>query len=188
MKSINGANTVIWKIRAIIFSLILVGALFGSIFETVNAQPFGAFEPPHMDYGLDTDNDGLYNYLVVDAVVNVSVAGDYIIYADLYVMLNQVDYGDNYTFLSAGIQTVEIRFSGMIIGDNGVDGPYNVELHLFDSSWFSLDSDTHMTAAYNWTDFQTGPNFEPPHTDYGLDTDSDGLYNYLVVRDICTLW
>jgi len=142
------------------------------------------FEPPHADYGLDTDSDGLYNYLVADVVVNVSVAGNYMVQAYLYDNLIFPTFlGEEYheIFFSTGIQTIELRFSGVAINASGLNGPYFIDLDLYDDTSNSIDLDIHITSAYNWTDFQTPPKFEPPHTDYGLDTDSDGLFNHLVI-------
>jgi len=146
-------------------------------------QYLANFAPPHSDYGLDTDNDNLYNYLVVEVNVAVVTAGTYRISSSLY---------DNYgywiasasaeNYLEAGIQTLELRFEGERINRSGRDGPYLAYLSLYDEWWNWLDSDEHWTAAYTHDQFQYLANFAPPHSDYGLDTDNDGLYNYLVVK------
>lgn len=170
------------RIGAIVFSAVLISALFGGLSKGVHAQPDAAFQPPHSDFGLDTNTDGLYDYLVVDVVFNVSVSAYYRIFASLADMFwNMCDDHENYTFLDAGIQTVQFRFEGVSINKNGVDGPYTVFLTLYDSARTYLDSDTHATALYNWTDFPKPASFEPPHSDYGLDTDSDGKFDFLVV-------
>ncbi len=141
------------------------------------------FEPPHDDYGLDTDGDTFYNYLIVNVFINVTLAGDYVIFSDLYDSLsNNIDSDFNFTSLDAGIQIVESRFDGLDIYNNGVDGPYTVELALYDSSFILVDTDTHTTISYTYDEFEPPPAlFSPPHSDYGQDTDSDGLFNYLVM-------
>ena len=150
------------------------------IFEGIYAE----FFPPHSDYGLDTDADILFNYLVVNVKVNVYIEGDYQIYANLYNSSGvYLTYDSNYTFLSAGIQTVELRFNGWTIFSNGDSGSYNVDIWLRDETGNSLDSDTYSTVFYLFDEFDPPPaTFEPPHSDYGLDTDGDSFYNYLIVN------
>ncbi|UCG70749.1 MAG: carboxypeptidase regulatory-like domain-containing protein [Thermoplasmata archaeon] len=116
------------------------------------------FEPPHSDYGLDVDFDSLFNYLVVNVVVNVSEPDSYYIYGELYDGVSTlIDEDINFTFLNGGIQTVELRFLGWRIYINGVDGPYTVDLDLYDNSWNLIDTDAHLTAAYLIPEFQPPP-------------------------------
>jgi basic membrane protein A len=140
--------------------------------------------PPHSDYGLDTDNDNLYNYLVVEAKVAVATPGWYEVYGSL--RDNEGNWitsawADNY--LEVGIQTLELRFKGYEIERSGRDGPYHVYLDLYSWDYGWIDSGEHETEAYTHDQFQPPPaNLFPPHSDYGLDTDNDNLYNYLVVE------
>jgi hypothetical protein len=130
-------------------------------------QPLALFEPPHSDYGLDTDSDSLYNYLVVEVMVKVSIAGDYIVMGSLYdSSLNLVDDDYNYTYLNPGIQKVELRFDGWWIYINGDNCSYTVELNLYDSLMYWLDSDTYTTGYYEWDEFQVPP---PPISPPWLD-------------------
>ncbi|MFQ5910043.1 MAG: hypothetical protein ACE5IJ_04890 [Thermoplasmata archaeon] len=163
------------------FDSYVTGPYLAQDFQTPPAELL----PPHSDYGLDTDGDTLLNFLVIDVVVNVSEAGFYEVDATLYdsTGMTIIDFDYNYTYLSAGLETVEIRFRGYVIYFAGIDGPYRVELELLDEDWNLLGNDTHMTQAYLYTDFeQTLPaEFSPPHSDYGLDGDGDTLYDFLVV-------
>jgi hypothetical protein len=147
-------------------------------------RPPAIFAPPHTDYGLDTDSDTLFDYLIVEIMVDVSVAGDYILEGYLLdSFFNNIEYDSNYTFLNTGIQIVELRFEGWRIYNNGVDGPFTVDLYIYDQSWNRLDSDTYTTSSYTYLEFQPpAATFAPPHSDYGLDTDSDSYYNYLIVE------
>jgi len=141
------------------------------------------FLPPHSDYGLDPDNDNLYNYLAVEVKVAVATAGSYRVYGYLY---DNTGYGitsasaENY--LNAGTQTIELRFSGDRINHSVRDGPYRAHIYLYDSNGNWLDSGEHWTATYTHDQFQYLARLAPPHSDYGLDTDNDNLYNYLVVE------
>jgi hypothetical protein len=148
--------------------------------------PMAWFEPPHFDFGEDTDSNFLYNYLVINVVVNVTVAGDYEVTGDLFdPFFNPLGTVSNKTFLNVGLQVVQLRFDGMSIYNNGENGTYTVFLDLYDdlSNW--LDSDIHTTSSYNYDEFEApsvSSRFEPPHSDYGEDTDSNSLFNYLVIN------
>ncbi|MCK4445220.1 MAG: hypothetical protein KAW09_11795, partial [Thermoplasmata archaeon] len=153
-------------------------------------QPPGAmFEPPHSDYGIDTSipPNGFYDYLVISASINVSKADFYEVDA-LLTDQNGTQFigmGIGADSLVPGLNSIDIQFDGRDIYDSGVDGPYRAELLLFDSLWNLLDMDTHTTNSYNYTDFEPpGAKFEPPHSDYGLDTDipPNGYYNQLVIN------
>lgn len=153
-------------------------------------QPEPAFfDPPHSDYGLDTDMppDGLYNNLVVEAVVNVTTAGDYYIDADLWDIFGTtwIDSVWVSTYLPVGLNAVELHFDGVPIRAYEIDGPYLVYMTLYDSGYDYVDDDIHITAPYNYTEFQT-PNasFAPPHSDYGIDTTvpPNGYYDYLIIN------
>lgn len=139
--------------------------------------------PPYSDYGLDTDSDGLYDYLVVDVSVFVSTAGYYDISAWLHDgSYNWIDEGGNYTYLDSGLQTIEVSFRGYVICSSDYDGPYYALLELFDEQFNFLETDTYITQAFTRDQFQTPPaELAPPHGDHGLDTDGDGMFDYLVI-------
>jgi len=141
-----------------------------------------SFNTPHSEHVRDIDSDGFYDFLVVDISLNVTVDGYYSISGylrDAY--FNSIDSDYNYTYLNVGTQTVEISFDGNLISDNGVDGPFNVTLYLYDDSYVQLDDASFDTNAYTADQFEIKSTFEPPHSDHGFDTDGDGLFNYLVV-------
>ncbi len=147
-------------------------------------KPAAVFAPPHSDFGLDTDGDGLFNHLVVDASIDVADAGTFLVDAVLRDPTYRLFiYTSNVTTLDVGLQTVPLWFDGVRINASDIDGPYTVELTLYDYDTFAfLDSDTHTTASYSHLDFEGPPaSFVPPHSDVGLDTDGNGLFDYLVV-------
>jgi parallel beta-helix repeat protein len=162
------------------------GEHWTAVYTHENFQDLAKFAPPHSDYGLDTDNDNLYNYLVVEVKVAVSTAGRYHISSSLYDNAGNYipnAYASTENYLDVGTQKLELRFRGDMIQRSGGDGPYHAYLTLYDSGWNWLDYGEHWTAAYTHDNFQPLPaKLAPPHSDYGLDTDNDGLYNYLVVE------
>ncbi|MCK4443473.1 MAG: hypothetical protein KAW09_02950, partial [Thermoplasmata archaeon] len=145
----------------------------------------GEFSPPYSDYGRDDDGDELYNFLVFNATINVTEAGLFNIYGGLY----DIDFDELITDdmkqrnLVVGESVVALEFDGIDIYGSEINGPYGAWLVLYDEEWILLDSDTNETNSYNYTEFQHTPAvFYPPHHDYGLDTDDNGLYNYLVAE------
>lgn len=152
---------------------------------SVCAASEGTFDPPHDDFGWDTNGNSLYDYLVVNVTINVTSPGDFFMTGDLYdnFGLTSITYTWNYTTLFAGKNVVSMWFSGYEIYNSGENGPYRVELTL--SSDSGSDTDTYYTNFYQYTKFEPpDAQFSPPHSDYGLDTNSpaNGLFNYLVVK------
>ncbi|HDP97363.1 MAG TPA: hypothetical protein ENN25_06715 [Euryarchaeota archaeon] len=130
-------------------------------------QCIAEFEPPHSDSGNNTDADPYFEYLLVEAVVNATVAGNYRVDAYLYnTTTGLIESISSSTFLGAGINIVEFMFDGMQINTNGGNGPYEVQLELYDMGWNLLDVDAFNTSAYLVDDFQPlPPAFTPPFYD-----------------------
>jgi len=131
--------------------------------------PPARFAPPHLDNGLDTDNDNLYEYLGVEVKVAVDNAGWYEVVGDLYDGDGNwitFAWADNY--LDVGTQTLELRFDGKRINYSGKDGPYRAYLNLYGSPYGWLDSDEHWTAAYTHDQFQPPTIFTGDHLKIGI--------------------
>jgi len=151
-------------------------------------QPPGAlFAPPHSDTGVDTDADLLFDFLRVDVVVDVTTGGDYEFFADAYdSFFTYITSAFVPVTLAPGLgQTVSIDLTGWEFRANGVDGPYTVNLNLYQAAGPFLDSDTHLTGPYLFTEFDMQPAaFAPPHSDVGIDTDADTLFDFLRVNAV----
>jgi len=136
--------------------------------------PVAGFSGEYSNYGSDTDEDGFYDYLVVDVGVNVAAAGNYRIYGELYDEYGSwIDYeGGDYVYLDAGSQPIPLEFSGIAIRQNGVNGTYDLRyLCLYDDDWNQLDYiyDAYTTSYYNYTDFQRPPaEFSDVYSDYWM--------------------
>ncbi|UCD93182.1 MAG: carboxypeptidase regulatory-like domain-containing protein, partial [Methanobacteriota archaeon] len=142
---------------------------------------------PHRERGIDIDGDSQHDVLAVTANVTVDAYGFYKVRADLIDSLGTtlIFSAESSRILGTGLQSLVVLFDGLTIFDSGIDGPYNVALALYDVWGYSLDNDVLMTQPYLHTDFELPPAvLEPPHTDYGLDTDvpPNGLYNFLIVE------
>jgi hypothetical protein len=142
------------------------------------------FEPPHADYGLDTDSDSYFDYLIVEAMFLCYETGRYTFYADLYdpwgSLLTSAEVTRDF---SIGGRMVEFTFDGWIIWYNGVSGWLEVHLSVESESGMTLDTDVHYSDYYYYYyEFESSPaEFWPPHDDQALDGDDDGLYECLVV-------
>jgi len=102
------------------------------------------FTDNYSDYGIDVDEppNGYYDYLAIDVGVNITESGYFEIYGSLYDELGSyVCSAYNYSYLNNGNQSVILKFDGINIRQNGVNGTYTLKyLRLFGSvlicGWF----------------------------------------------------
>ncbi|MEM2806889.1 MAG: hypothetical protein QXK86_08595, partial [Candidatus Bathyarchaeia archaeon] len=136
------------------------------------------------DYGLDTDGDGLYNYLVAKLEVNVATAGTY--------TLQVSGLGDEYqyvwigvsntTYLNTGSQNISVRFLGAVIQQSKINVTKLVNIQLYDKNyhWWDYRQELSLSKTYKYSEFdEPGAKFTNVIYDNGVDTDGDGLFNYL---------
>jgi hypothetical protein len=148
--------------------------------------PTAEFNDTYSDYGSDTDGDGLYDNLTIDVGVNVTVAGNYSLEGLLYDVAGiSAGASTNSTHVAVGNQTIKLNFDGKKIRKHGIDGPYYLRSLILSSESSEVADyiyDAYITSAYNHTDFQApSVEFTTDYTDYGIDTDGDGLYDYLTI-------
>ncbi|MEM2688390.1 MAG: hypothetical protein QXR01_00870 [Candidatus Bathyarchaeia archaeon] len=136
------------------------------------------------DYGLDADGDGLFDYLVAEVEVDVATAGIY----NLAVHVLEGDYGRlwlytyNRTYLGSGLQNVNIRFFGATIRQAQINVTKLLYVYLYDEYYCPLDyyPELNLSKTYSYTQFdEPGAKFTDAIHDEGVDTDGDGLFNYL---------
>ena len=140
--------------------------------------------PPHEDMGIDTDGDGRFDSLRIGVNVAVSTPATYLLEVRLFDDRNQTELDYRYAYrLLAGAMTVTIDFSGIDLWRSGLDGPYLANVWLRDESYRALGFSQHVTQPYLHTDFDAPRlRLDPPHSDAGLDTDGDGLFDFLQYR------
>ena len=159
-----------------------------AVLTTETAQAI--YNPPHFDTGYDLDSDGDFDYLVVNVSLYILGEGDISVDCDLYTSTGQfiqTVYETNW--LAAGEQIVTIQFDGEDVFSTLENGTFYVNIYLYDSDWDYLGFDSHTTSSYNYTDFETPEAiFFPPHTDYAMDSDSDGLYDYLAIDAVVQVY
>ena len=150
-----------------------------------SGSPSANFTCRTFDYGLDTDYNGLYDYLVVDVEVQVMDEGWYCIRGDglCYDYWDYVDVWDEVEgYFSPGSYNVSLMFPGGPISNRGTNVTKISSIYLFDEySWLDDKHDIKLSRQYNYTEFDPASRFTCRVFDWGLDPDSDGLYNYLFV-------
>ena len=144
----------------------------------------GSFAPPHHDSGRDTNGNGLYDFLLVNASITVDIADNYTVDGHLHDSNFTLSvFNGTSRYLGPGSWVVTVFFSGPAINASGVDGRYTVDLSLWNSAFTLLDTDVYTTNPYNHSQFDAPrAEFAPPYADFGLDTDGDGLFNALNVN------
>jgi len=141
------------------------------------------FNPPHFDSGYDANGNGLFDFLLVNVSLSVTVAGNFTVAGTLHDP-GYILYLNNATsaFLPVGPAIVTVWFQGGAIYASGVDGPYTVDLLLLNETYSIIDMGSHTTQAYSHLAFDPPPAFmTPPHPDSGEDTNGNGLFDFLNV-------
>ena len=126
------------------------------------APPAARFAPPHSDRGVDTSDppDGLYDWLEVEASVNVTRSERFHVVASIGGGSGVLGVAEAYQTLPIGDGTIPVRFDGHALQAGG-PGPYQVVMILLDETAVQLDMGFHITAAYTAADFQP-PDGSPP--------------------------
>ncbi|MEM3699527.1 MAG: hypothetical protein QXL57_01485 [Candidatus Bathyarchaeia archaeon] len=140
------------------------------------------------DYGEDTDGDSLYNFLVVDVELQVNTAGTYKVsitslrdqyYNSLYYQV------ENETYLDVGPHNVSLSFNGIAIYGNKINVSVISAISLIyrvgNTYITELFPERPLSQTYEYTLFDTGAVLTGTFYDEGIDTDGDGLLNYLQI-------
>jgi len=170
---------------------------------TTSSYNYTQFERPshftddYSDFGLDTNDNSLYDYLIINVSVYIAEEGDYKISGDLYencgdYWCNYITYASNETHLKQGTNIVQLKFDGNKIYKSKYNGKFVLKyLYLYkkeESYWGYLWNKkdykklAHMTSKYNYTQFERPSKFTDNYTDFGLDTNDNSLYDYLIIN------
>jgi len=172
-------------------------------FEGANEEEFKEFnfdfelsKPPasltgeYFDYGLDSDGDGEYNSLMIEVNVSVTQPGYYYLQGNLETLNGTwAGWGShwNNNYLYEGINTLTLEFDGTIIYLTEEEGPYLLKIiTLQNENYQTLDYEyySYETQNYSFLDFDPLKSqiVEDTFNDYGVDTNYDGDYEYLIVE------
>ena len=171
-----------------LYMIISSGGIYDEETITIDGLGSSDFEAPAsiitiVDSVLDEDGNGLYDQLIVDISIDVSYPTDYSVYADLKDSSGQsIESQAIYlTELTIGINAIQLSFSSNSIVSNGADGPFEVSISLYLQGSYDVDGMSHTTEPYLASEFQQDAWFSEPISDYGLDTDGNGLSDQLVL-------
>lgn len=101
---------------------------------------------------------------MVAAPVFINAAGWYTISGEISDGVGYDDSESVTSYLFVGLQTIELRFNGTALFNNGYDGTYNVNLSLYDSNMSLIDSGSYTTNFYTHDEFGYGVDSTPPVT------------------------
>ncbi|MFX1506399.1 MAG: hypothetical protein ACFFDC_09815 [Promethearchaeota archaeon] len=168
------------------------GFSFSNEFITSDTYDFTEFEGPGAylthnfnDYGQDTDEDTLFNIVILEVEVNVSVAGDYYIGGSIEHTSSSQDISDASTtvYLSVGIHWVSLQYDGVDFFLWAVNEVVKVAYISLEggSPQTTLDyNNTALLSHYLFTDFDPPKaRFTGIYSDTVADTNSDGLWDEL---------
>ncbi len=114
----------------------------------------------YQDAGVDEDGNGRYEWLEVQAEIQVTEPSTYTLSAEIYQGDSFVAHASSRLYLSPGAQLIPLRFSGDAIFASQLDGPYQVRnVLLTDSATTTVlveaADNVHTTAPYHYEDFRS---------------------------------
>ena len=173
--------------KAIVFLMIILTiSILLTPMSPVNAQDSNAsLTGTITDLGVDTNDDGIYDNLNIGVQVNVTTAGTYTVSVNGLLGASSSELisisDENSTYLNEGVQIVYVSLDGPTIFDSWIV-PENVSIITLSESGNQLDSlsNVPLTNMYLISHFGLLPaSLTGTVTDEGVDTDNDGLFNYL---------
>ena len=179
------------KIATILMFLLYTApvlSIFGAQIPQVGAEATGAgLTGKIVDRGVDTDSNGLFEYLEIGVEVNVTEPGGYFVNAwglrdTEYNYIDVNGWGEAY--LDAGLGYLNISFTGVRIYVSGVNPSYVCSIDLISREWGTIGSlsDVPLSREYSYNEFEApGAVLTGVITDSGVDTDEDGAYDYLEI-------
>ncbi len=161
-------------------------------FERIDATGFmvaankSTIESPISERVIDTNDDGLYDELILSVGFDIAQKDYYELQARLYDRNDKMIFNAYIeTVLNAGHQIVDFSFDGNKIYKHGIEGPYILKsLVLADTLDFipllDYEEDVYTTKKYSYRDFQHDAiDYSGNYTFVTVDSDNDGLYDSL---------
>ena len=164
-----------------------------SIISTLGV-PIAYLTGNYSDKGLDLDDDGLYDWLVIEVEVNVTQSGNRTYYLDLGLTLVQEGrdfYKRIFPNLYFGINTVPVPFKINFLYSRLLNSSYRVKHvtigYIINSGATYIPTDQvsyiYTTRVYNYTEFDPPKAFlMNKYSDRGLDSNGDGRFDQLIIE------
>lgn len=154
---------------------ICCSAACGQIFPM--GSEFADLTGNYSDRGIDINEDGKFDYLLIDAGVHIVYPGEYSLSGYLYDRDNrEVVWSADHRNFADGYQVMQLAFDGKTIEKKRLNGPYRLGNLTF--TWGSASAglipcamvdDAYKTGPYNATDF-----VDPVNTDKNLSGSGNG--------------
>ena len=145
--------------------------------------PPARLRPPHSDAGDDLDGDGRYEGLRVNVGLTIEATGTYTVRGRLFTGTGGL-IEETVSRITGvpGSTTLPIVFPSPSIYAAGADGPYRVDLEVYNTALLRLDAGSHSTQAYAYSSFETvALQIQTPFDEAPVDDDGDGRFEALVV-------
>lgn len=143
---------------------------YGALSSATSSANGVGFSTNYTDWGQDTNGNGLYEYLVVQATVNIEPgnSGNYAMNGVLTTANGvQIVWDSENAYLYTGENTVYLYFDGETINSFGVDGPYyltnTVVYNVGNPSINGWVVDAYTTNHYYYTQFESGSMYPVPY-------------------------
>ncbi len=140
------------------------------------------------DHGEDTNGDGLFEELAIDAMLSISDAGTYRLFGILSTSTGHTFEASVVTTLPPGTHAVTLPFDGAAIYAQQTDGPYALSrITLIEEAELAVIpvdevEDAHETAAYAYQQFQHAPLVPTGNgVETTIDTNGNGLFDVLQI-------
>lgn len=128
------------------------------------------------DNATDTNGNNKYDFLEINASLQVFKTNNYTVNSALYDLFsNIVEIKNTSSNLSAGKNTIPIRFNGSAINEKKLNGPYLLKSAELYENGTLVDkiTDAHTTGNYNFNDFEA-----PELPDITADISVSDNYHY----------
>jgi len=138
------------------------------------------------DYAVDSNNNTLYDSLVVELHIEVTVAGTYTVvcdltYQDAGTTRTVASFYKDYQFVQ-GNNTIELSFGSEAIYDSAHTGPFELQLQAIKIDYYSPWNNFQITGFYDYRDFEA-PDNPPPVPPDAPKLELDAYYVNITTRD-----
>jgi len=158
-----------------------------NMYSYIQFQTYAYFTGAIHDEGIDADGDFKYDYLLVSAEINITEAGNYAVQLESLVD-NFGNYLYNYQSTSGvfevGLHWVNVTIYGPSIYAEHFNPEYIGRMNLVRTQdWYALDTlmNVPLSKQYYYADFESHATLTGNISDVGVDSDGDGLFDYLRV-------